>query len=230
MRKPSIAVGAVVPLVLLAGCTVAPAPTPGPTASTPGISASSATPASTVSPSPSTEPSAGASPTSSPGDTPSEWANPSNSTWTPSPSASPSSSVSPADSLEAAFAQPQDGGIAAFLNKHREYLPATVAYGSEVISGASKGPLDISLKNVPTGTTRIYMAIACTASRPYKMDLTRDDGSSVATSWGDSCGYWGGLNGYTTSPFDPSRPPTKLTITVDADTHFSYVLYASPGR
>lgn len=211
---------------LLAGCTVTPADPATPTVA-PAASQSAASPSPSLgTPSPGWAPSA--SPSTGFG-SPSGLISPTSSfTPTVSPSSSDSPLESPADSLQAAFAQPENGGIASFLSKHRDYLPVVI--GAELVSGASTGPVELSLKNIPAGTTRVYMTIACTASRPYKMELSRADGSVVATSWGDSCGYWGGLNGYTTSPFDASLPPATLKINVDADTRFSYVLYASPGR
>ncbi len=114
------------------------------------------------------------------------------------------------------------------MRKNRDYLPAMVIIGDEVASGSAKGPLELGLKNIPAGTTRIYMTIACTESKAYRMELTRDDNSAVGASWGDSCGYWGGLNGYATSAF--SDPPTRFVITVGPDVRYSYVLYASPGK
>lgn len=192
-------------LALLAGCTVVPAP--GITTSTPGTTGAGSPATSASPPGTSFEP----TPTSP----------------TPTPSTSPTEADS---TLETAFAHPESGGIAAFLGKHPEYLPAMVVIGDDVASGSAKGPIELGLRNVPPGTNRMYMTIACTESRPYRMELTRADGSSVGASWGDSCGYWGGLNGYATSAFDPDTPPTRFTITVPADVRYSYVLYASPKR
>lgn len=216
-------VPAVAAAALLAGCTVGSPATPGPAASAPSASSSQtpSTPAATT-------PLATAStPT---GTISAGWATPTPSPSQDTPSAPPAASVNPAESLDAAFAHPEAGGIAAFLRQHADYLPATVVIGEEIVSGSATGPVELNLKNVPPGTTRMYMTIACTTSRQYRMELTRADASTVGASWGDSCGYWGGLNGYTTTPFDPASPPTRFAITVGADTRYSYVLYASPGR
>ena len=53
--------------------------------------------------------------------------------------------------------------------------------------------------------------------------------NSAGASWADSCGYWGGLHGYTTAPFDPAAPPTRLKIDVADGTRYSFVLYAVPA-
>ena len=201
--------------LLLVGCTPPPAPTPAPAPAAPSVATSDA-PATATAPAPS------ASVTVVPV-TPSGLPT---STATPTRSAS----GSPADSLEAAFAQPENGGIAAFLTKHPDYLPATVVIGAEVVSGASTGPVELTLKNVPSDTTRLYMAIACTTDRPYKMTLSAADGTAIATSKAESCGYWGGLNGYTTAPLPANTVPTSFSIDVPADTRYSYVLFASKGR
>lgn len=233
----------------LVGCTPSAPPAPAapqdvPSATPPGETATpDATPSPSMGPSesasPTLEPTTAApglpseTPAFDPSATPSAPETPAFSATPTAPTASvvpTPGAATPADSLEAAFAQPENGGIAAFLSKHPDYLPATVVIGAEVVSGASTGPVELNLKNLPPTTTRMYMAIACTESKPYKMELTRADGSAVATSWGESCGYWGGLNGYTTTPFDITNPPSRLAITVDPSTKFSYVLYASPGR
>lgn len=148
-------------------------------------------------------------------------------TATPSPTASPSPTTDP-DSLEAAFASPETGGIGGFLKRHRDWLPATVNVGDEVLSGASSGSVDLAVR-VPANTGRIYMSIACTAPASYRMEVLRD-GTSLGASWADSCGYWGGLHGYTTAAFDPANPPNRLKITVDSNTKYSFVLYAVPAQ
>nr|NLI49469.1 hypothetical protein [Propionibacterium sp.] len=205
-------------LFLLSACAPAPASTP-PAAST--SDAPSAT-APVAPPTPTTVP-------SSPGET---SASPARPTGLPTPHAPTPDAPTPGpeDSLEAAFAQPERGGIGAFLNRHPDYLPGTVVIGEVIVSGSARGPLELTLTGVPAGTTRMFMTIACVDSRPYRMELSRADGTLVGASWADSCGYWGGLNGYTTTPFAATAPPTRFTITVDSGTRYSYVLYASPGR
>lgn len=206
-------------LVVLAGCT-APVATPSPApppAAPPTTAESPATPTES------------GPPTSQNPTTPTPDAGPVSPAF-PTP-ASPTSAAPLSDlTLEQAFAQPENGGIGAFLRAHPDYLPGTVVIGEVIVSGAARGPLELTLRNVPPGTTRMFMTIACTESKPYRMELTRADGSAAGASWADSCGYWGGLNGYTTTPFDPFHPPTRFTITVAPDTRYSYVLYASPGR
>lgn len=217
MRKQWPVVAA---LCLLAGC--APAPAPGTTATSPP--AAVASPSDT--PSPTRPPTTVATP-AHPDGLPTPYPPGATSPGAGGPSAT---ATPPEDSLEAAFAQPDNGGIGAFLSRHPDYLPGTVVIGDVIVSGAARGPLDLNLKNVPAGTTRMFMTIACVESLPYRMELTRADGSVVGASWADSCGFWGGLNGYTTTPFDPAAPPARFTINVAADTRYSYVLYASPGR
>lgn len=146
-----------------------------------------------------------------------------------SPSPIASAGSAPRDSLEAAFAQPEAGGIGAFLREHPDYLPGTLKIGDVIVSGSARGPLDLTLKAIPAGTTRMFMTIACVEAKPYRMELARADASVVGASWAESCGYWGGLHGYTTTPFDVANPPTRFSITVPAETRYSYVLYASPG-
>ena len=147
-------------------------------------------------------------------------------TATPSPAASPTPTADPA-SLEAAFAAPDSGGIGGFLKRNPDWLPATVHVGEEVLSGAASGNVDLAV-TVPEGTGRIYMSIACTSASAYRMEVLRD-GTSAGASWADSCGYWGGLHGYTTAPFDPAAPPTRLKIDVADGTRYSFVLYAVPA-
>ncbi len=219
MRKYPAAIAA---LCLLAGCAPSSASPPaGPSAAPPAVTSApgqTATPAAPPSsPTPSAPP-ASVSP-ARPDGLPTPYA----------PTPSGPAGLGPEDSLEAAFAQPEKGGIGAFLSRHPDYLPGTVVIGEVIVSGSARGPLELTLKNVPAGTTRMFMTIACVESQPYRMELSRPDGAVVGASWADSCGYWGGLNGYTTTPFAATTPPTRFAITVAPETRYSYVLYASPG-
>ncbi len=207
---------AVAALVLLTGCTASTASAPGGASPAPVPSSSQAGTPSVAAASPST----GATP-----------AQPDGLPTSGTASASPTASAAPAaGTLEAAFAQPESGGIGAFLRQHPDYLPGTVVIGDVVVSGAARGPLELTVKSLPAGTTRLFMTIACVEAVPYRMELARSDASVVGASWAESCGYWGGLHGYTTTPFDVANPPTRFVISVPPGSRYSYVLYASPGR